>query len=165
MEEKKIKELVAQVVSIAQSRPADTYDDIARWHRDLRDAAANLGVARLEPAFNQVLSERKHDTITQKQKLCSWANEQLRNLGLAARCPETGQPAILHVGPGRHPESGMFQIELLGSRQRTRSSNNLFAIQLTPISERKEPIAELWKHRVSSGRKGRKNQERDTQRD
>lgn len=81
--------------------------------------------ARLSSRLAAQVRAMPHETYAEKQELAKWVNGQLRQLGLAVRCPKTGRPAILLADHGPDPEKGRFQVQTVHDRKRTLSSVGL----------------------------------------
>jgi len=148
-------EQVARVVKLLDREPAKDYESVVLWQQELRDSVQSLIIERLQPALNQKLASFPRETLAEKQELCRWFATELRNnLGLAIRCPKTGQPAALRAHPGNRPAVGRFQLELLGvdqGRLRTKNSTELFAVELMPRNPRIEALsADYWVKKVAT---------------
>ncbi len=76
----------------------------------------------------------------EKQELAKWVNGQLRQLGLAVRCPKTGRAAILLADHGPNPEKGRFQVQTAHDRKRTLSSVELPEFALMPADLRQDYV-------------------------
>lgn len=74
--------------------------------------------ARLSPKLSAQVRTMPHETYAEKQELAKWVNGQLRQLGLAVRCPKTGRPAILLADHGPDPQKGRFQVQTVHDRKR-----------------------------------------------
>lgn len=110
--------------------------------------------ARLQPAFNAHIQAMPHGTYEEKKALARWVNEELRRFDLAVKCPKTGQPSLIHAGPGNHPEIGRFQLEhktAEGKNVRSVNTPELPYIELMEAAPRREALAE-WREKV--GREG-----------
>jgi hypothetical protein len=112
-----------------------------------RELFHQLVAERFAPAFNTHLASMPRGSLQEKQALAVHANEELRRLGLAIKCPKTGQPAALQADTGRHPEAGRYRIALLAgepTRKKTTSSAELYTVELMARPDRREPLAERW---------------------
>lgn len=101
--------------------------------------------------LNTELMSRPQVTREDKQGLCRWANLVARSLGIAARDPKGGGPAMLHSAAGRKPAEGRFEIELLDpkNRQRTFSSRRLPTLEyIAHIASTRESLADYWARRL-----------------
>jgi hypothetical protein len=95
---------------------------------------------RLSPRLSAQVRAVPHDTYAEKQELAKWVNGQLRQLGLAVRCPKTGRAAILVADLGPNPEKGRFQIQTVHDRKRTLSSVDLPDFSLMPADLRQDYV-------------------------
>ena len=104
-----------------------------------------------EPLFNQKLREMPHDDLESKRRVCTWANEQLRMLGLTIRCPTTQRPAILvAIGSGESENAGRFRLETRdpdGRVARTVSSADVPELNLMEQPVREESFARSYRPR------------------
>ena len=112
-------------------------------------------IARITPLLNAQVSAMPSENYGDKQKIASWVNGELRQLGLAIRCPKTNHPAILvaDVRGGEH-EISRFRLEIRddsGNRKRTWSSHSITELTLMEDSPREEPIAK-WSARLRQKR-------------
>ena len=144
----------------------DEAQEIAPWRRQLRDHLLTLRgdsetqlnlLASLRHAFQQDLAgaagpvmtaevqRRDEGILESRREVCSWVNAQLRTLGLAIRCPRTGQPSIL-VADARdeHDHRGRFRLEHRdagGRASRTLASVTPPVLDLMEDPPRREPLA------------------------
>ncbi|MFO0901190.1 MAG: hypothetical protein U0836_27505 [Pirellulales bacterium] len=128
------------------------YESTMRGLRAARQLFHEFAAARLEPALNRAAAQRPQATLPDKQDLARWINGELRSLGIAVRCPRTGQPALLRGDPGHRQPAGRFQIQLISAeeaRRRTSSFATLEPLQLCGNPERREPLAEYWAERLA----------------
>jgi len=91
--------------------------------------------AYLGPALNAHCSTLPQQTYDEKRALAKWVNAELRQFGLAIKCPKTGQSAYLVAHPGGRPGIGRFHLEVAGpdgSPQRTLTSAVLPELALIP---------------------------------
>jgi hypothetical protein len=96
--------------------------------------------ARLAPRLAVQARAMPHGTYAEKQELAKWVNGQLRQLGLAVRCPKTGRAAILVADHGPNPEKGRFQVQTVHDRKRTLSSVELPEFALLPADLRQDYV-------------------------
>lgn len=142
----------------ASERREELIAALASTHGGYLRAAQHLRNARqlfheqvaiqVAPLLNKYLEKVPKSTLQEKQELAKWVNAELRSLGLAVRCPKTGQAAMLRADPGHDEEHGRFQIALISNdlaRKRTVSSPELFQLDLMANFERREPLAERWR--------------------
>lgn len=144
-----------QIVTLVGERDRDSYEALRQRLIDARKLFHELLAERLTPAFNGHLAALPHETLEEKQALTRHANAEMRSLGLAIKCPRTGRPAMLHADRGRDPDTGRFQVALIGSdgeRARTVSANSLLALELMGHPERREGAAQYWAERIARRR-------------
>lgn len=116
-------------------------------NHNLRQSAASA----LQAPFNSHLHTMPQSTPADKKTIAIWVNAQLRELGLAIRCPRTARPSVLiaDVKEGRS-KIGRFRFENRdesGAKQRTSTSEALPELELMEDLPRREPIIE-WTVRV-----------------
>jgi hypothetical protein len=109
----------------------------------------------LEPAINERVSQMPQDTPEERQNLASWINEQLRQIGLAAKCPVTGRPASIVVDrqDREHPEITRFRYGVRsedGKYSHNATSRNLGEFKLTEHSPRVEALAKSFRKTPST---------------
>jgi len=106
----------------------------------------------MEPLLNEHMARLPQASCSEKQALAKWVNAELRELGLAIRCPKTGTPAYLMGSPVLPDQAGRFQLEIRqensGRRHRTLSSVTL--PHLTLMAE--DPRRKLGIEEPRSGR-------------
>lgn len=95
---------------------------------------------RLAPRLNEHAKSLPQATYAEKQELAKWVNGQLRQLGLAVRCPKTNRAAILLADHGPNPEKGRFQVQTVHDRKRTLSSVELPEFGLMPADLRQDHL-------------------------
>lgn len=106
--------------------------------------------ALLAPALHARAQAMPHATYDEKKELARWVNEELRRFDLAIKCPKTGNPSVLLVGTGHHPEIGRFHLEHKtpeGKRTRSLTSAELPDFELMEANPRREAFLE-WRERV-----------------
>lgn len=114
--------------------------------RALRSSFHEELAAAFEPIFNAALEAAPHEDLESKRALCTAANDTLKSLGLAIRCPRTGQPVIM-VADNRYEgdEAGRFRLEMRARSghhaTRTLSSPTLVQFELMEDPARPEPLA------------------------
>ena len=101
------------------------------------------------PALNALLRDKEGDDVDSRRRASSWANEQLKDLGLAFRCPRTGEPSILVVDQRDAKDAhGRFRLEhreVTGRNVRTLTTTDLPVFDLMEDRSRRESLAR--KHR------------------
>lgn len=102
--------------------------------------------ALLEGPLNDHLQTLPQETPAEKQALASWLNAQLRQLGLAVRCPKTGRPSVLisdlkesgsHIGRFRSENR-----DETGAKVRPWTSTQLPVLELMEDLPRLEPLVD-----------------------
>lgn len=110
--------------------------------------------AAAEPALNAALVTEDRGDLQSRRELCSWANWQLRELGLAIR-DRTGRPAILLADPkDAGDDIGRFRLEHRDSDGRvakTLASRSLPSLALMADPPRAEPFARSSRRRNDQG--------------
>jgi hypothetical protein len=100
---------------------------------ELGDVARERIAAALAPALNQQVATMPQTSYEDKKKLARWINAELRPVGLAIRCPKTGEPSWIIANVGHRADVGRFHFEHMdaeGKRQRTVTSNTLPILEL-----------------------------------
>jgi hypothetical protein len=108
---------------------------------------------RFTPIFNARFASTPHHSHEQKKALCRWANEQLRELGLAVTCPKTALPAIFVADTGPYPERGRFRLKVTTAEGRFRHTLTALeapTVELMPDRPRRENFAE-WTRKGVKG--------------
>lgn len=139
----------------ADARYADVVGSVTERSRAFREQIA----AELAPALNAEIGTMPHETLEQKKALADWVNGQLEPLGLAVKCPKTGQPAKLKGDVGDWPGVGRFQFQIHegSKRVRTLTANELPELQIIDAMPARETQVD-WQSKVqdSSRRPGRR---------
>lgn len=89
----------------------------------------------LQPLLNEHVKTLPQHTYEEKKSVAKWLNAELRQLGLALRCPKTTKPAFLVAHPGGQPGFGRFHLEVSGpdgKPHRTVTSAALPVLELMP---------------------------------
>ena len=132
------------------------YEDYAGRLEGLTHDIKLQVAAHLQPKLNAEAHAMPHGTYEEKKTLAKWVNDELRRFDLAIKCPKTGQPSILLVGSGNHPEIGRFMIEHKtpeGKRVRPVNTPELPQLDLMEANPRREALLE-WRDRVGDQRGG-----------
>ena len=107
--------------------------------------------AILQAPLNAHLKTLPQETPKEKQAIAVWVNGQMRNLGLAIRCPKTGRPSVLISDIKESgSEIGRFRLENRdeeGAKARTLTSKSLPELELMEDLPRKEPLLN-WRRRA-----------------
>ena len=90
------------------------YEAVRNAFQDVHDVFTEMLARYFAPALNEYLSGADVSSIQKKQSLASRVNEDLRNLGLAVKCPLTGSPASLVGQNTNNVGDGRFRMEALG---------------------------------------------------
>jgi hypothetical protein len=127
-------------------------------------AAANHSVRavlakRLEHELNARIHPMPHETLEQKKELAQWVNDELKPLGLAVQCPNTGLPAKLRATTAHWPRVGRFyyEVQIEGKHEKSAYSDSLPELKLVDVAPSKEPEAK-WQGSVGpkETRRGRR---------
>jgi hypothetical protein len=119
--------------------------------RELHEVARELIAREFEACLNEEARSLPQSTYEEKKALAKWVNAELRELGLALRCPKTRRPAILRGNTVGHSDAGRFHLEITderGIRRRTVNSSTLPSLELCPDDLARAPYGE----RESRGR-------------
>jgi hypothetical protein len=142
-----IQEISRHLDAILASLPKDApYEMKAEKLAGLSHEVRQRIAAELAPALNIKAQAMPHHTYDEKKELARWVNDQLRRFDLAIKCPKTGQPSLLLVMTGDHPEIGRFVIEHKtpeGKRVRPVTSTKLPHLELMEAAPRRESLLEL----------------------
>lgn len=154
-EPKSIDAKLRRIEQLLGERKRDDYESLRDRLTEARELFHDMLAERFTEAFNAHLAAQPQATFREKQALTRDANADLRALGLAIRCPRTGEPADFHADVGHKPAEGRFMVALVSNdrdRKRTVSSQHLFQVELRGNPNRREGGAEYWARRVSEGR-------------
>jgi hypothetical protein len=153
-----IQEISRHLDALLASLPKDApYEMKAEKLAGLSHEVRQRIAAELGPALNIKAQAMPHHTYDEKKELARWVNDQLRRFDLAIKCPKTGQPSLLLVMTGDHPEIGRFVIEHKtpeGKRVRPVTSTKLPQLELMEAAPRRESLLEL-RDKVAPQRRGR----------
>lgn len=127
-------------------KPADAdYDRLIVELRELSELTRQEMAERLAPALTQRVKSMRQLTYEDKQRVATWINNEIRPLGLAVKCPATGQPGILIVDlGGAAGDVSRFRVEshdASGKRIRKFLAGELHTIDLVPAMPRGEGAA------------------------
>ena len=124
---------------LTPSKVEKTEDVIARL-RLAREEFHKCVCTQIQGMLSAEFSGMPHATIDEKKTASSWVNAQLRTLGIAIRCPQTGMDTMLKVVSdvgGGHPR---YQLRSFGTDPTaTYSSTVPIPLTLTPHFDRIEP--------------------------
>jgi HEAT repeats len=134
-----------KIKALLDEKPPRTYASAAARAKELLSLTKQEIAARLTPILNAHLRRNMPETYTQKQAITSWVNAELRELGLAIRCPKTGRPAILITDiRGGDEEISRIRLEVqdeAGRRHRTFTGSTLPELELMEAAPRHEGLA------------------------
>ena len=123
----------------------EKYLGFASAAQKLENALRTELAAAIQPRLNVHIRSLPHETYAEKQTVASWVNDELRQLGLAIRCPRTGQPAILIADvQGGIDSASRFRLEIRGidgSRTRTICSREMLELEIMVDAIRPEPFS------------------------
>jgi hypothetical protein len=121
------------------------YQSCRRTLAALSHAFRNELAEAFEGHLNTYIQTLPQQTYQERKVIASFVNEELRELGLAIKCPRSGRPAILIADVKNSTDgTGRFRLESRndgGHKYRTRTSSKLFALNLIEDSPRKEGMA------------------------
>ncbi len=126
-----IRRSIRALIADTPHRYELTCTALRRINAVVLDEAANA----LKPVLNERVRRMPSATMEQKKELAIWLNSQLREFGLAIRCPKTGHATTLQVNPGHDRERGRFRLDRFDENHRytsTFSSVGLPELELRP---------------------------------
>jgi hypothetical protein len=157
LDQKKLATWQLETELLLQQSYPENFSQLLNSARELRTAFHVSAASFLQKPFNVHLQSMPHETYEQKQAMASWANSQLRQLGLAIKCPKTGKPAILLADiKDANAVAGRFRLETRddsGKRVRTLSSRVLPKFELMEDQVREEPLAQ-WSDKIRREKRG-----------
>lgn len=149
-----LNKLVTEVVV-----SSDNYDSRKAAVDELTQEFKEVISKAVEGPLNQYLTGQPQDSLEDKQRLSSWANEQLRSVGLAFRCPNTGRPSTLIADVKSAADvRGRFRLENRDENEaktRTFSSTTYTPLEVMPDVPRKEAILDVLKRGRAKGSRER----------
>lgn len=124
-------------------KPDSNYEYVATCLREARQVFHELVAEQLQESLRTEMQSMPHQSYEEKKRLAVWTNNELREMGVAIKCPKTGKAATLQVDPGGNATIvGRFLLRPYGDRtHRTYCSANLFPVSLMPHFERTESFA------------------------
>lgn len=147
-----VRQELEAIEALITADDAKDYRAVMQRMLSAREKFHYLLAESLCEAFNANVALMPQKTLAEKQALTRRANLDLRMLGLAIRCPKTGEPAMLLADQGYDSETGRFQLRLVQGAQQHRvtvSSRLLPRLDLMEAPLRREALAETWQQRVS----------------
>lgn len=148
---------LARINNLLNPSPSEDYASVAGRLRQALELFHDVIAERLTGPLNERLAQLPHSTIAEKQTLSRLANEELRNLGVAIRCPKIDGPVFLRAVDGHHTGRGSFQFcSLARPYSRKLSSTDLFHLDLMGHPDRgvRHDSQESWTERTE-GQRGR----------
>lgn len=143
------KELSASIEAVAEA--SGDYESKRTAARKLIHTFKVSLAKLLQAPLNDHLKTLPQATTKEKQTLATWLNEQLREFGLAIKCPKTNRPSILIADKVRKTdERGRFRLENRDEANalvRTSTSRELPAIELIEDSPRTEGMVDFLKRK------------------
>ncbi|WP_145027834.1 hypothetical protein [Caulifigura coniformis] len=131
---------------LLQIRADQDFTSVVEQLRRAREVFYEAVASRFEEPLQKHLRSLAQDSYEEKKTLARWINGELRNLGLAVKCPKTGLDSMLCVSRDRATSTGAFRLRpFVDNTRRTVSSVELFPMHLTPHFERIEPFADKWR--------------------
>lgn len=133
----------------ALRRPtSETYEQAVARLRIARQEFHEEMARQYQLAMDEYLPSKSFDRYEQKRDFCRQVAEDMRAIGVAIRCPNTGLDAALTADASRRGSAGIFRLRATGSQSKlTFSSVRPFAMQIVPHYVRIEPFAHKWIHR------------------
>tara|TARA_R110002111_G_scaffold18776_8_gene45909 strand:+ start:160 stop:666 length:507 start_codon:yes stop_codon:yes gene_type:complete len=122
MTDPEMKKVNSKLERIGELLNQDTPKDYMALRTSLeeaRDLFHEVLAERLRDSFNDHLASEPHESAIEKRSLSRAANADLRGLGLAIKCPKTGEPA--HLRGVADTETGRFQLCLTANSSYARS--------------------------------------------
>jgi hypothetical protein len=146
--EKLIKSLFDRLPDSYSDRYAKVRSIRRQFHAELADA--------LTATLNEHVVGLPQDTPEERQEMAAWINQQLRDIGLAVKCPATGQPAVLVVDrqDRQHPEITRFRFSVRapdGKQSHTAARRNLGELVLTEHRPRIESLSRFFRKERPGG--------------
>lgn len=139
----------AKLTNLLTGKRNESYEEIAVRLREARQVFHECVAQQLTQPLHQQMLAMPHETYEEKKNLAIWVNCELRAIGAALRCPNTGEATTLRVDRGSSKGDGRFRLSpFIESSRRTFSSVAVFPITLMPHYERFEPLAGTWVDRT-----------------
>lgn len=126
------------------------FDGCTRVLHDINAAFRQQLVVRYAPVLNACLRAADPQDADAKKQLASEVRERLEGLGLAIRCPKTGQPSALAAKQGPSNPRGQFFITPKGANRPSFVRTNLadlLPLDLVVDRPRREALDE-WRDRA-----------------
>lgn len=131
-------ERIDKIAQLLREAEAGDYASISNRLRQARHLFHEHLADLVTEPLNRHLATLPHEELIQKQEISKWVNMELRTLGIAIRCPKTGEPAFLSGTQSSDSAHGRFQIRVASDPnfKRTCSSKDLFRLDLMSSPDR-----------------------------
>lgn len=136
---------------LTSSLPADYEGRLAALSEIAATVRAEVAI-QLQPVLNAKIQAMPHENYKQKKELAHWVNGQLEPLGLALKCPKTGQPAKLYGDIGARPQIGRFQfvVSIPGERPKRTLSADVLPELILMDGMPKDQSQTIWQQDVGT---------------
>jgi hypothetical protein len=131
---------VNRIIHILQANASTDFAKEFAVAEELTHLVRQEIIQRITKPFNDTMRQQPSATYEDKKETCKWANDRLRQLGLAIKCPMTGTPGILWGNRARQSDMGRFTVEASvadGERKPTRSFPKWIDLDLTEAVPRR----------------------------
>lgn len=133
------------VVRATLKGDARSYEELQKLASTMKQVFQEELASAIGPSLGERVANAPQETLSQRRDLASWCNRELKELGLAIRCPRTSRPAII-ISDAREGPSGRYRLQVRddnGVIYRSWTSDNprLGRFELMPDSPRREPFA------------------------
>jgi hypothetical protein len=140
-----LREMIRRALQDSTADYATVKSKIVALTTILREEAASA----ISRPLNQEAAILRQSTYEEKKVLANWVNSEMRGMGLALRCPKSGEPSIIQATIGHNPEVGKFRLDYVDTDGRHR--NQTVSVQL-PILDPMPDTSTHTPHRTRSGR-------------
>lgn len=106
--------------------------------------------AAIRAPLNHHAANLPQGTYQEKKLLANWLNAEMRGMGLALRCPKSGQPSIIQATIGHNPEAGRFRLDYIDAEGR--HHNQTVSVRLPQLDPMPDTTAHT-PHRTRGDRK------------
>ncbi|MCK6484484.1 MAG: hypothetical protein HUU22_02225 [Phycisphaerae bacterium] len=135
-------ERVRRAIRAVLAESSSSYDSLRGQLLRLNDLVRSETGAALQPALNERMQRMPHATYEEKKELAKWINGELREFGLACRCPKTGHATSLQANPGHDERVGRFRFDRIDESDRrtsTFTTTELPTLELRPSRSHSAP--------------------------
>lgn len=131
-EPRNMESLLGELGAAMTPRVGEQYQEVRDRLRRASEAFHNLLAAELSGPFNAHFREAPKATLDEKRELARQSNADLRQLGVAIKCPKTGLPAFLGADGSRNEDRGRFQLCMKrdGKKRLTLTRARAFEVEL-----------------------------------